>query len=508
MTTEKNATWQKRFDETIDLRQRELPPAWVSLPFVTNARSERGQAVFESGRNREMANAVVSLLSQAREKAVMSSFLLADKAVEDAILDAAKRGVRVYVLLASEARLGREEGEGEFDKRVLDQHKAMLTRLGGHALFRSAPHFHAKVVVVDSETRPAGLLLTANLTAEALERNEELAVNLTTSEVIEVTGYLKWAMWEAAEHELIDPKDRFKATRPIGKVPHPDPGKAIVATTVKANAIQEEALRLIDVARSRIVVSSFGWDEDHAVVKRLCVRAREGLDVTVLARIRPASMPALLALAKAGATVLGFRWLHAKAIWIESGQSLVMSANLQSDGLDHGFELGLRLSDGRSQELLERLEGWCAAAPWRLAPQPFLGALLGKVKLWKQEQLFDAEIVTSVDMDLGAVTAESAAVIEAGRPRHPSDTASLPTLAHELRCTWLVTAPKLAAKAKEKMRPAAEKDQPATGYQPAVFREPNGRLVVAVRSVDELDEARAVMREVEAATIVVAEGVN
>jgi cardiolipin synthase len=508
MTIKNNATWQKRFVEIIDQRQRELPPTWVSMPSVANTRSERGQAMFESGRSREMANAVVSLLSQSREKAVMSSFLLADKGVEDAILEAAKRGVRVYMLLASEARLGREEGEGEFDRRVLDQHKAMLTRLGGHALFRSAPHFHAKVIVVDPETRPAGLLLTANLTTEALERNEELAVNLTASEVIEVTGYLKWAMWEAAEHELIDPKDRFKATRPLGKVPHPDPGKAIVATTAKANAIQEEALRLIDGARSRIVVSSFGWDEDHAVVKRLCARAREGLQVTVLARTRPSSMPALLALAESGATVLGFRWLHAKAIWTDSGQSLVMSANLQSDGLDRGFELGLRFSDGRAQEVLGRLEGWCGAALWRLEPKPRLGALLGSVMLWKQRQLVDDEIVTSTVLDLGVTTAESAAAIESPRPQLPAEKGALPTLAHELRCGWLVVAPILAAKAKEKLRPATEKDQPATGYQPAVFREPSGRLVVAVRFVDELDQARAVMTEVEAATIVVTEGAN
>ena len=98
----------------------------------------------------------------------MSSFLLADKGVEDALLATAKRGVRVYVLLASEARLGKEESEGEFDKKVLELHKQMLTRLGGHVLFRSAPHFHAKVVVVDPEKSPAGILLTAVASARAL----------------------------------------------------------------------------------------------------------------------------------------------------------------------------------------------------------------------------------------------------------------------------------------------------------------------------------------------------
>lgn len=507
MTTKNNSSWQKPFVEIIDQRQRELPPTWAARRATAAARGERGRAVFESGRSREMANAVVSLLAQAREKVVMSSFLLADKGVEDAIHQAAARSVRVYVLLASEARLGREEGEGEFDKRVLEQHKAMLTRLGGHALFRSAPHFHAKVVVIDPETRPAGILLTANLTAEALERNEEIAVTLTAAEAVEVTGYLKWAMWESAEHELIDPKDRFKATRPLGKVAHPDAGAAIVATTAATNTVRAEALRLIDGARSRIVVSSFGWDEDHQVVQRLCARAREGFDVTVLARVRPSSMQALLALAEAGVTVLGFRWLHAKAIWTDSGQALVMSANLQRDGLDHGFELGVRLSDGRAQEVLERLEGWRGAAAWRLDPKPRLGALSGAVMLWQRGQLVEAEIKASIDVDLGAVTAASAASLEAPRPAL-SENGELPRLAHELRCTWQVVAPTLASKAKERRRPAEGKDQPTTAYEPPVFREPSGRLVVAVRSPDELERARAVMAEVEAATIVLAEGTS
>lgn len=507
MTTKNHSSWQKAYVEVIDQRQCELPPTWASTQATALPRGERGRAVFESGRNREMANAIVSLLSQAREKVVISSFLLADKAVEDAIYQAATGGVRIYVLLASEARLGREEVEGEFDKRVLEQHKAMLIRLGGHALFRSAPSFHAKVVVVDPDTRPAGILLTANLTSEALERNEELAVTLTATEAVEVTGYLKWAMWESAEHELIDPNDRFKATRPLGKVTHPEDGAAVVATTAATNRVRAEALRLIDSARSRIVVSSFGWDEDHEVVQRLCTRAREGLDVTVLARVRPSSMQALLALARAGATVLGFRWLHAKAVWADSGQALVMSANLQRDGLDHGFELGVRLSDGRAEEVLERLEGWRRAAAWRLDPKPRLGALSGAVMLWQRGQLVEAEVKASIDVDLGAVTAASAASLEAPRPAL-SENGELPRLAHELRCTWRVVAPTLASKAKEWRRPAEGKDQPPSSYVPPVYREPSGRLVVAVRSPDELEQARAVMTEVGAAAIVLAEGAS
>jgi cardiolipin synthase len=507
MSAEKDMNWQNILVEVVDQRHVQLPPAWASIHVVTEARGELGQEVHASGRGREMASIVVSLLGQAIEKVVVSSFLLADQIVEDAILAAAKRGVRVYVLLASEARLEREEGEGEFDKRVLEQHKAMLRRLGGYVLFRSAPHFHAKVVVVDPDTFPAGILLTANLTSEALERNEELAVTLSSSEVVEVTEYLKWAMWESAEHELLDPEDRFKATRPLGKIPHPIGSSAIVATTAKANSIRDELLRLIDGAQSRIIVSSFGWDADHEVVRRLCARARDGLEITVLARLRPSSMAALLALAEAGASVVAYRWLHAKAIWTDSGQALVMSANLQRDGLDGGFELGVKLDGDRACELAERLAAWQASAPWRLMPKPKLGELFGITKFWNKGRFTDdAKVLASTNAALGQVAAQSADTLEASRPPLP-ETGDLPRLAHEVRCLWTVVAPVLAAKAKEVLRPAEGEVGPQR-YMPPVFREPSGRLVVAVENPRELERARAVMAEVNAKAIVLAEGVS
>lgn len=498
------STWKKSLVEVVDQQRLELPPTWLSTGTPPSTRSERGRHVHESGRDRVVARDVISLLNQATAKVAVSSFLLADKGIEAAILAAAVRGVRVYVLLASEARLGREEPEGEFAKSVLEQHIEMLGRLGGHVLFRSASHFHAKVVIVDPESRPAGMLLTANLTSEALERNEELAVTLTAEEVVEVTAYLRWAMWEAAEHELVDPSDRFKAVRPLGAVPHPARGTSILATTSAALALREEALRLIAGATSRIVVSSFGWDSGHEVVRKLCERAEAGVDVTVLARVRPSSMPALLALAEAGAKVLGFRWLHGKAIWVDSQQALVMSSNLQADGLDQGFELGVRLSGSRAHELLERLTAWSQRAPWRLSSTPCVGDVIGKAMLWHRDRLVDAEVRADTDLDLGTVVALSAHDLAAQRPALPAP-GELPHLAHRLRCTWTVLAPTLAAKSTVVPRPAGNPQPPTSGF-PRVFREPGGRLVVAVLSPEEITPALTLMSQVRAQAIVVAEG--
>ena len=53
------------------------------------------------------------------------------------------------------------------------------------------------------------------------------------------------------------------------------------------------------------------------------------------------------------------------------------------------------------------------------------------------------------------------------------------------------------------LRPAARKWAKRTPYQPPVFREPGGKLVVAVRSPEEIPGARDVATEVGAVAIVV-----
>lgn len=121
------------------------------------------------------------------------------------------------------------------------------------------------------------------------------------------------------------------------------------------------------------------------------------------------------------------------------------------------------------------------------------------VMLWERGQFSEHEAKESVEVDLGTVTANSAHDLVAARPALPR-AGALPRLAHELCCTWTVVAPLLAPKAK-KLRHGAE---PA--YSLPVFREPGDRLVVAVRSQDELEPARALMKEVGAAAVVVAEG--
>ena len=443
------------------------------------------------------------MLAGASEKAVLSSFLLADREIEDAILAAARRKVRVYVLLASEARLDTEDADGEFERAMRDRHRDMLGRLGGHTLFRSAPHFHAKFVLTDPGTGAcAGLLLTANLTKEALERNEELGVALTRDEAEDVFGLARWAFWEHAEHELIDPEDRFRSVKPLGFVEHPKRSPGILATTSEVRQLRDKAAALIENASEELVASSFGWDRDHEIVEFLCVRAREGLPVTALARIRENQMPALLALAEAGARVLGFKWLHAKALCADDN-ALVMSANLQPDGLDRGFELGVSLEGGRAGEVRARLQEWSGVARWKLSPSPTLGDIEGEALVWRRNRLVESTVEKERRIDLGSVTAASADRLDDTEPPKMPDAGEMPELAHELMYEWSVQAPVLAANAKPVLGVSREKNDRPIAYDPPVFDEPGGRRVVAVDSLQQIPKAREVADSVKAAAIVV-----
>ncbi len=445
---------------------------------------------------------------------VLCTFLLADNDVEQATLEAEERGVRVYCLIAAEARLDREDPEGEFDKKVLAQHKAMLKKLAGRVMFRTSSSFHAKVVLADPFTSIAnGVLLTANLTTDAMKRNEELLLQLELQEVKQLAGYLKWAIWEAAEHESIE-SGEFRAVKPLSHISDPKIELPVVATTSCSRQIANEALAMIERAQAEILVSCFGWDLDHPVVQALAKKAKSGIPVTVFARIRPASMPALEFLTQSGARIYGFKWLHAKALVVDGQQAMVMSANLQEHGLDKGFELGVMFDDVRLEELKHTLAYWQSAAKWELKTGGTVGDVVGLVQIWDGKAFSDANIESQMHLTLKDVEASSAETLTAAMPELPSS-GKLPHLAHELKCQWNVVAPSLAKGAKPKLRkfPAEQLSQgkatqkqsepKSVPYDPPAFTEAGGRVVVAIKSPRQLSSAMQLKAELNASAIVV-----
>ncbi len=496
--------WDQSVETVLDQRKRPVAPVLVRQA-VPSARAggslPSNWKVCATGRDRVVLDEVLALLNAARQVVVFSSFLLSDAEIQRALLAAATRGCRVYGLISAEAKLDRDvSDEDEFDAKTAEAHKRMLDEFAGRMVIRSSPSFHAKCVLIDPGTDAArGLLLTANLTTEALTRNEELAVRLDAAESRALFTQLRYATWELAERELVG-KGQVDRVKPLGEVALP-PTDAVIHTTMGGRChIKETMLAMIGTANQRIIVSSYGWDADHPVVSALCDRASKGVAVTVLARYRAVSTNALLKLRRAGARVLCLPWLHAKALVCDQ-DSLVMSANLQRHGMDDGVELGVRLSASDTRVLLGVLEQWTAASQWRLETPAVLGEITGEiVPLGPSPPPKNLEgvvtVKSTVAVTLDDVTADSADRLE--NARHGE--AVLQREAEKRGLLWVqsiqfrykVLAPRLPANSKaERNSKAAANGNAWDRANPTVFRLPDGSRAVGIASPDNGKAARA-----------------
>jgi len=494
----------KTFTESISQKEKLLGPVWQSTRRNTSSGDSLGDGneMFASGRDRRLANRIIEMMTKAQQMVVVCTFLLADEKIVEALIAASNRGVRVYLGLATETQLNRVvSDDDDFGKDVVQHHKKMLQNLEGHVLIRSAGHYHAKVILIDPKYNPKGILLTANLTKEALERNEELGVLLSADEVQDAYSVLRWELWERAEHDNLT-SGKMQTVRPLGVVSEAKGlSSSLVATSGDLQSIRRTALDLVNSAKESLVVSSFGWQNDHELVQRICERAAEGLSVTVLCRHRPSAMDALIALSKAGATVLGFKWLHAKAVVADGSRGIVMSANFERHGMDDGFELGVLLEGGRASELRTLLDSWIESAPWSLSASPCLGELLGKIMLHENGRLVEAEVKAEASANLGSLTARSIEALDAIRPadkEFEKAQASHP-FAHAIECRWTVVPPKLPKSAK----PVDDQKGEAHNF-PRLYKE-GKRLLVAISIEGQLAKALD-LKQISKADAIVATG--
>ncbi len=427
-----------------------LPPCWLRVnPTQPDNDTLEKAGIVRAGPTGLLRRKLTQTVDQAREVVLLCSFLLSDMALADALLRAVARGVRVYVLTASKERLSKaEDDETDFGARMIKEHRALLDRLAGKVLLRSSEHFHAKFVVVDPSTRAMGWISTANLNPSLVE-SVELGVSLPTNSAQALADWFSHAFWMEAEHELLG-KGRLAQVRPSPRVPtKPQTGGGLVVTTSDDWLLRDQVLRLLRGARRTLLISCYGWDLDHEALQVILEKARQGVEVTLLTRPRPAVGAAMQAMAAAGATICAHDKLHAKAI-ISDDSGMVMTANLQAHGLDSGFEVGLRLEGTQVQVLRTILLEWCRDFPWRYDAAARRDQHLGELCLASEGlRTGKRQVIPEAVVKLPPVEANSALDLTDA----PEPTFTPPRLTNELpqrlRYEWEVRPPRLPKKARE-----------------------------------------------------------
>lgn len=487
-----------------------LPPAWVRCCETEPDHTESvGESLFRVGPNKELRRALTDTIDKATEVVLVASFLLSDRELAEAMIRAARRSVRVYVLTASEARLEKyvEEDDG-FEARMIEEHKQLLDELADHVLLRSAAHFHAKLLVIDPATKPAGWISTANFN-KALEESVELGVKLSPTDARDLAAWFAWVFWMEAERELAGKGRLAEIGAPPAEPKRPD-ARQVVATAKDEVSLRREVLDLIRSAKRELWVASYGLDADHDAVLEILERARAGVKVTVLTRPRPAVSSAVEQLAAAGATVLAHDKLHAKAI-VADDQALIMTANLQAHGLDQGFEVGVRLDHRTTEALAATLEDWAEHFPWRFEPALARSQHTGEVCLVgerlrtgrrrvEEELIVKIKDVTAAD----ALKLEAAEIPALARPKEGRD------YYQQLRYEWKVMPPRLPKKAKELLRETTEVVRGEDGtaraekrevpYDPPVYTH-QGRKLVLLESLDRKRAAQQLAERLGAAVV-------
>ncbi len=228
------------------------------------------------------------------------------------------------------------------------------------AMVRAFPNHHAKywLAGLSELEAPKGVLFSGDLTPSALDpeapagNSHELMLVLTDSEAVELRAFVRWLMTCRPATEVL-PKRELLLPGSLPKLPN----FKILLLTQPNKSLKREVLALIAEARNSIDVTSWAIAADNEVFAQLKAVAGHKR-VRVLAHDEPDNRRALLELCQAGAEVRFCPGMHAK-VWLADRESnpsaVVSSANLFSDGLEVGFELGVRLVPGdvRLEEVSE-----------------------------------------------------------------------------------------------------------------------------------------------------------
>jgi phosphatidylserine/phosphatidylglycerophosphate/cardiolipin synthase-like enzyme len=278
---------------------------------------------------------VLAAIGAARRSLDVAMYLFTDRTVQQALIEARRRGVRVRVLLEPRPVGGEDAATGNREAF------AALGR-GGVAVQWATPPgrlLHEKVLVADGAH---ALLMTLNFTRAAFTTNRDFGVVDDAPQDVAETEALFAADWRSAAFAPSDPDLVVSPANSRARIP------ALIGKARRSVELWTEYLR------------------DDGVQRALAAAARRGVRVRVILGATAANRQVRDALAGTGVQValVARPVMHAKAMVIDGRMALVGSQNLTAAALDRNREEGVLLANPAALARLEatfRLD-WPVAA--------------------------------------------------------------------------------------------------------------------------------------------------
>ncbi|MCF2136447.1 MAG: phospholipase D-like domain-containing protein [Candidatus Thorarchaeota archaeon] len=484
--------FEKKFTYHVDNSDKTVTSAWFGREVKSWEIDLQSRVLMGGKSGGSLKRKVLEIITKSKEVIALCSFILGDKEIIDALMDAAGRDVRVYILTASEQRLRQSMSNDPDDlqERMRKEHESMLDLLAGTVLLRDA-ETHAKFIISDSKTdNRMGVLSTANFTTEAFE-HPELGVVLNNAEISHLYKIFVSAWWTLAEHELLG-KKRLNNIRPIVPPIDDDVDRLIsqigsfrITFPHRKTSLREEIIRLIRESATTIYISTYGIsDDDDEVYTQLEDALASGKSVNLLIRPRAKTTPIVERLVRKGAEVRGLDWLHAKVVvsdTVKGVNALIMTANLEKISLQDGYEVGFILPKRHAVTLLKIIKHWWDNANWDYALSRRYRDCVGKYMIFHNGQPEQRTIKKKRVVDLGEIALADLADYYSFRPNFPETNDAI-----AVTYQWKITPPILPSICK----PITDSKYPHL----SLWERKKGKLYIAIKSEKELKEVLSVDR--------------
>ena len=213
-------------------------------------------------------------------------------------------------------------------------------------MFIRSGEVHSKFILIDPKSEHSkGILLTANITKRALEINNEIGVELDSHQAKELYHQFLYGFYGDNTTEYRFNKTTKSAKlEPINSVPiNLEKGTDIIWTTNQSKLIAESIEKFIEtINEEEILISCWNFVLDNNISKKILSKINE--KSKILLPCSSKNYEVIAQLLEKGAYVRCNRLQHAKFI-MTNDMALLFSSNIESQGLERGFESGIILRD-------------------------------------------------------------------------------------------------------------------------------------------------------------------
>ena len=347
--------------------------------------------IWFTGKERAFETHIAKCIMEAKDSIVICSFLLEKTKITEAILKVVENSVRVYIITASENQLDKiYDLENELaDERVVE-HKNLLKILRKKCLIRTAPHFHAKYVLIDPKQKArVGFISSANFTKHAFSNNVEIGLQLNKDQIIDLFNLFSYIFWHESKHEYLVEQTLRSVKKPPENFINIPRLNHIISPGMNID-FKRTLLDYIKSSKGDIYLSTYSIDSKNSVFELLLEELKMGRRVKIYVRPRKNDLETLNILQLAGAEIEGHPYLHFKCLLVDNTinkRGLIFTGNITEESFEKSHDVGVFLNSKQYDTLLTILKQWGNLIPGVFIAKESVNKLpIGRYWKWNQNK--------------------------------------------------------------------------------------------------------------------------